>query len=159
MTMDYRFYLSLVLRRLPLMLVIVLLGTGVGVSLATLLPPTYVAEARLVIESEQMPDELAASTVRVDASEQLQVIEQRILTRDNLIDMANEFDIYAAQPGQAALRMSADDIVADMRGRIGIETWTARTSLRGASRSPFLPSVSRLRPRNSRPGWRIKSSP
>lgn len=122
MTMDYRFYLSLVLRRLPLMLVITLLGAGVGVSLAVLLPPTYQAEARLVIESEQMPDELAASTVRVDASEQLQIIEQRILTRDNLIDLANEYDVYAPPPGQAAPQMSADDIVDDLRDRIRIRT-------------------------------------
>jgi uncharacterized protein involved in exopolysaccharide biosynthesis len=97
---DLKFYFSLFLRRLHYFLIVLTVGTVVGLTLAWMLPPVYVAEARLVVESEQIPDELAASTVQVAATEQLQIIQQRILTRDTLIEMANRLQIYAPTPGQ-----------------------------------------------------------
>ncbi len=118
--MDLRFYLSLFWRRVHWFLLFVVIGTGVGVTLAQVWPTTYVARARLLVESEQIPGELAASTVQTETTEQLQIIQQRILTRATLIDMANRLDVYGQQPGQEAL--SADGIVADMRRRIEIVT-------------------------------------
>jgi uncharacterized protein involved in exopolysaccharide biosynthesis len=90
-----KFYFSLFLRRLHYFLIVLTLGTVVGLTLAWMLPPVYMAEARLVVESEQIPGELAASTVQIAATEQLQIIQQRILTRDTLIEMANRLQIYA----------------------------------------------------------------
>lgn len=120
--MDLKFYLSLFLRRLPYFLIFVALGTAFGVTLARILPPVYLAEARLVVESEQIPDELAASTVRTEASEQLEIIQQRILTRDRLLEMANRLQIYEAAKGGASRRLAPDEIVEDMRARIQIVT-------------------------------------
>ena len=120
--MDFRFYLSLFLRRLPYFLLFVVVGSVMGVTLARLLPPVYLAEARLVVESEQIPDELAASTVRTQATEQLQIIQQRILTRDRLLEMANRLQIYAAVPGTSTRRLDPDEIVEDLRERIKIVT-------------------------------------
>ncbi len=120
--MDFRFYLSLFLRRLPYFLLFVVVGSAIGVSLARLLPPVYLAEARLVVESEQIPDELAASTVRTEATEQLQIIQQRILTRDRLLEMANRLKIYAPVAGVSIRRLAPDEIVDDLRERIRIVT-------------------------------------
>jgi uncharacterized protein involved in exopolysaccharide biosynthesis len=83
--MDLKFYFSLFLRRLPWFLLLLALGSAIGITLARVLPPVYVAQARLVVESEQIPDSLAASTVQTKATEQLQIIQQRILTRATLI--------------------------------------------------------------------------
>jgi len=118
--MDFRFYLSLFLRRIHYFLIPFAVGSAIGLTLSRVLPPVYVAEARLLVESEQIPGNLAASTVQTQATEQLQIIQQRILTRAQLLDMANELKIYAATtPSQ---RMSADDIVTDLRKRININT-------------------------------------
>ena len=117
---DLKFYLTLFLRRLHYFLFVLTLGSVIGLTLAWMLPPVYVAEARLVVESEQIPDELAASTVRVAASEQLQIIQQRILTRETLIEMANRLQIYPQT--EPARRLAADQIVDDLRDRITIET-------------------------------------
>jgi len=119
---DLKFYLSLFLRRLPYFLLVLTLGTVVGLTLAWVLPPVYLAQARLVVESEQIPDELAASTVRTEATEQLQIIQQRILTRDTLVEMANRLQIYASAPGQPTRQLAADEIVDDLRERIRIIT-------------------------------------
>jgi uncharacterized protein involved in exopolysaccharide biosynthesis len=123
--MDLRFYLSLFLRRLPWFLLFLCAGTAAGLTLARVLPAVYVAEAKLVVESEQIPDELAASTVNTQATEQLQIIQQRILARDVLIEMANRLQIYA---GAQERPLAADEIVADLRERIRITTTGGKTT-------------------------------
>ena len=45
--------------------------------------------------------------------EQIQIIQQRLMTRANLLDLAERFEIYAGVDG-----MSADDIVADFANAI-----------------------------------------
>lgn len=135
--MEVRFYLSLFLRRLPYFLLFVVIGSVIGLTLARFLPPVYLAEARLVVESEQIPDELAASTVRTEATEQLQIIQQRILTRDRLLEMANRLQIYAPAPGVSTRRLAADEIVQDLRERIRIVT-TGGTVARGPAQATLV---------------------
>ncbi len=135
--MDFKFYFSLFLRRLPWFAVLVALGTAVGLTLASVLPPVYLAQARLLVESEQIPDNLAASTVQTQATEQLQIIQQRILTRAALLELANRLQIYAPAPGRPAPVMTADDIVADMRARTKIVT-TGGSTPRGPAQATIV---------------------
>lgn len=128
--MDLRFYLSLFLRRLHWFLLVAALCSAIGITLARVLPTVYIGQAELVVESEQIPDSLAASTVQTQATEQLQIIQQRILTRDTLVEMANRLQIYAPLPGQTARQMDADELVEDLRKRISIVT-TGGTVPRG----------------------------
>ena len=120
--MDLKFYFSLFLKRLHWFLLVAVIGTALGITLSRLLPPVYVARAKLVVESEQIPGSLAASTVEVQASEQLQIIRQRILTRDTLLEMANRLQIYAPLPGETPRRLQGDEMVEDLRKRIAIAT-------------------------------------
>lgn len=112
--MDLGYYFRIFLRRLVWVILFVAIGGGVGFYFATTLPAVYEAEARLLVESEQIPDELAASTVQTAATEQIQIIQQRILTREVLLEMANRLNIYGNQ------RIPASDKVADLRSRISI---------------------------------------
>ncbi len=98
MTLDLRFYLSLILRRLPVIAAIVFTATTAGILYAVSLPPIFRAEARLLIENAQIPDELAASTVRTTADEILLAIQQRIMTRDNLLAIADHHDLFVNAP-------------------------------------------------------------
>lgn len=119
--MDFKFYLAVFWRRFPYFLILLCLGTAVGLTVALTQPPIYVAEARLVVESEQIPDDLAASTVRTDASEQLQIIQQRISTRDNLLEMANQLGVYEDAEAEGT-RLTPSEKVEDLRERINIVT-------------------------------------
>lgn len=94
MTFDLRFYWALFLRRLPVMMIFVLICAGLGVATAMKLPATYSTSARLLVEQPQIPERMVASTVQTDALEQLDVIQQRLMTRANLIDIANRFTVY-----------------------------------------------------------------
>ena len=118
--LDFRFYLALVWRRLPYLLILTVAGSAVGLGFALTLPPEYRANARLVVESEQIPGDLAESTVRVAATEQLQIIEQRIKARDTLLDMAEELDVYDGEDRREDGPLRPDEIVEDLRERIVI---------------------------------------
>ncbi len=115
MNFDLHFYIKLLIRRLPLVALVTVACTAIGILVAFSLPPVFRAEARLLFESAQIPDELAASTVRSSADENLLAIQQRILTRANLLALADRFDVYAGVEG-----ITADIIVADMRERVSI---------------------------------------
>lgn len=105
MTLDLRFYLSQVFRRLPIIIAIIFTATTAGILYAVSLPPVYRAETRLLIESPQIPDELAASTVVSTADEILLAIQQRIMTRDNLLAIAEKHYLFKGKPDQTQEEM------------------------------------------------------
>ena len=121
MMSDITFYKALFMKRLPMMATIFVLCSAIGVGLAMMLPSRYVATARLLVESPQIPDELAASTVRTSATERLQIVEQRLLTRANLIDIANKFSVFEGRG-----RMTPDEVVGEMRDLTTIRTTGSR---------------------------------
>lgn len=112
---DFRFYLWLFLRRLPLFLIVALIVAIIGIVAVFLRPTTYEAAAKILVESPQIPTELAKSTVPTDAAEQFQIIQEDVLSRDNLIALANRFGLYANRPA-----LSQSDIFDDMTKRLTI---------------------------------------
>ncbi|MEL6934149.1 MAG: lipopolysaccharide biosynthesis [Pseudomonadota bacterium] len=110
MNLDIAFYWRLLSRRLPVMVFLFVVASCVGGVVALRLPPVYEANAKLLVESAQIPDDMVRSTVRIDTAEQLAVIEQRLMTRVNLLDVARKNRIF---PDQAS--MSPDDVVRAMR--------------------------------------------
>lgn len=124
MTSDPTYFLSVFRQRLGWFLAVAIGVTVLGTLTAFLLPARYQAEALLLFESEQIPDTLAPSTVRTGAAEQLKILEQQLLTRANLLEIANSFDIYGANSG-----LNAADIVEDMRDRVEISSAAARNDV------------------------------
>ncbi len=109
------YYLSIFRRRFHYFLIVATVMAAVSVIAALSLPPAYESRAILLVESPQIPEELAASTVRASALEQLQVVQQRLLTRDNMLAIARRLDVFE-NIGQ----MNPDAIVTAMRGRTTI---------------------------------------
>lgn len=94
MNFDFAFYRGLVWRRLPLMMLFVLLCSGLGIIAALKLPETFYTTARLLVEPPRISEDLIRSNNPVDAVEQLDIVEQKLLTRSNLIDIANRYEVY-----------------------------------------------------------------
>lgn len=118
---EIRFYLSLFLRRLPAFLLVAALVSAVSIIIATSLPPAYVSRTRLFVEAPQIPANLAPSTVNVSGAERLQLIEQRLLTRANMLDIANRLNVLEDQD-----EMTADEIVGAMMARTRIRSSSGR---------------------------------
>lgn len=123
MSSEIRFYLAMFWRRLPLFFLVFLLIGGSGVLVAISLPAVYQSQARMILESPQIPDELAASTVRMPAQEQLQLFETRLLTRENLLDIANRLQVFPQQN-----EMNPDEIVRAMRSNTTVFSSASRNS-------------------------------
>ncbi|WP_108862143.1 lipopolysaccharide biosynthesis [Ruegeria sp. Alg231-54] len=110
--MDLRFYWSIFSRRLPYFMLVATVISAASIIVAFSLPPAYVSEMKLIVEAPRIPDDLAASTVRTPAQQQLELLEQRLLTRANLIDIANRQRVFPD-----ISEMLPDRIVSAMRAR------------------------------------------
>lgn len=135
--MLLQYYLSLFLRRIHIVIAGLAIGVVAAAALIRILPPVYEADALLIVESEQIPDDLAASTVKTEPTEQMQIVRQRVLTRETILEMVNRLKVYAPTDGRAPEVMSADEIVDNMRERIVIET-TGGTVQRGAQQATIV---------------------
>lgn len=115
------FYMALFLRRLHYFLIVFLTITAASITLAKLLPPSYVSEARLLVEPPQIPGQLLAPTVQVEPEEELQIIEQQLLTRSNLLEIARSQNVF-----ENIEEMTPDEIVRRMRSDTNIRRIAGR---------------------------------
>ena len=114
---NIRYYFSVFRRRFLYFLIVATVVSAASVIAAMSLPPAYESRAVLVVESPQIPEELAASTVRAPAYQQLQLVQQHLLARENMLDVAYKLDVFPK-----IQEMNPDAIVAAMRARTTIKT-------------------------------------
>lgn len=121
MKIDIRYYLVVLLRHLHYIFIVFTAVTAISGILAFKLPAVYESSARLLMEAPQIPDALASSTVDTAALEQLQIIEQRLMTRQNLLEIARKFKALPKID-----TMDPDAIVEAMRGNTTITKQAGR---------------------------------
>jgi len=61
------------------------------------LPPVFSSTAVVSIEEQQVPRDLIESTVTSYATERIQVIKQRVLTIENIVQIIDKFNLYEKQ--------------------------------------------------------------
>ena len=118
---NLKFYLSVFRRRFAYFLIVATILSAIAVTVAYTLPPAYVSRMVILVETPQIPEELASSTVRTPAFEQLQIVQQRLLTRANMLDIARRLDVL---PNMR--KMNPDEIIEAMRARTTIKTSNRR---------------------------------
>lgn len=94
---------------------------GIGLIVALAWPPTYRSAATILIEEQQIPVELVQSTVTSYASQRIQTISQRVMTRDNLMGIVKKFDLYASE----RTRETTEEILQRMREDIELDMISA----------------------------------
>jgi uncharacterized protein involved in exopolysaccharide biosynthesis len=87
-------YVALLKRRKLLLILPFILVLVVGFVVTMALPPIFRSEARILVESQQIPTELVRPTVTAGAKERIQVIEQRVMTRENLLNIVEKFQLF-----------------------------------------------------------------
>lgn len=118
---NLSYYFSVFRRRFAYFLIVATVLSAIAVIVAYTLPPAYESRMVLLVESPQIPENLAPSTVQTPAFEQLQVLEQRLLTRGHLLDIARRFDVLPDMD-----KLNPDEIVRAMRARTKMETSSRR---------------------------------
>ena len=125
------FYWALLKRRWAYLFFPFVLIATAGIAAAYFLPPTYLAEGKILVQSQQIPTELVRSTVTTAAQERIQVIQQRTMTRDNLIAIADKFQLF---PEKRTL-MSVSDLVDLMRKSTKFASVDSQLDFKQRSRS------------------------
>jgi uncharacterized protein involved in exopolysaccharide biosynthesis len=111
------FYWDLVKRRFLYFLCPFIVIALLGAAATILWPAIYLAEGRILVQSQQIPAELVRPTVTNAAQERIQVIEQRTMTRENLIAIVDKFQLF---PEKRTL-MSVTQLVELMKKSTKIE--------------------------------------
>ena len=91
---DFKFYRGILWKRLPLIIMIWLIISTAAIAIAYILPSVYRSNARLLVVKPQINE----TTVTVTSAEIIQSIQERMLTRSNMLEIARRFDIYANAP-------------------------------------------------------------
>ena len=109
-------YLSIARRRL-LYLVGIFAAVFLGaIAIAVIMPPTYRSTGTILVESQQVPDNVVASTSN-PLEERINGIKQRVMTRDSLLRIANKHRIFKENEGSK----TTTELIETMRERISIE--------------------------------------
>ena len=128
---DVYYYLGLVKRRFLLVLFPAIAAFAAVVAVIFLIPPTYQSAATILVQAQQIPADLVRSTVTASALERVQIIQQRVMTRENLLRITDKYKLY---PDEAS--KSASEVVTTVRDAIGIEQ-VLNSSTRGPQAIAF----------------------
>lgn len=118
MNMDLHFYWKLLLKRLPVMTALMLICVCIGVVLAIRMPTVYETSAQLFVEPPQVS---GLSQDRANRAEKLELVEERLMTRSNLIDTAHRYGVFSGNPN-----ITPDEIAQSMRGKTDIRRVAGR---------------------------------
>ena len=116
--------LIIIQRRLLYFLLPVLLLAPLGILFVILLPAKYTAQGIILVESAQIPSDLVQSTIDTYAQERIQMIRQRVMTRNRLLEISDKYQLFPPESG-----LSASERVQKMREQFKV------TSIRAEGRS------------------------
>jgi uncharacterized protein involved in exopolysaccharide biosynthesis len=93
-SVDFSHYIGIFKRRFFYFLLPFGLITILGLFLAALQKPNYLSEGTILVESQVIAPDLVRPIVTATASERIQLIQQRVMTRDNLLSIADKFGLF-----------------------------------------------------------------
>ena len=115
-TKELRDYIDAFRRRRSSILIVGATFFVISLGVAMLWPPTYRSTATILIEEQQIPSDLVRSTITSYAAQRIQVISQRVMTRANLMQVIEKYDLYRDR----RRRETTEEILDSMRQDIGL---------------------------------------
>ncbi|MCW9014380.1 MAG: lipopolysaccharide biosynthesis protein, partial [Gammaproteobacteria bacterium] len=91
------------------------------VVIALVWPPTYKSAATILIKEQEIPTELVRSTVTSYAAQRIQTISQRVMTRNNLMQIVEKYNLYVKD----RKRKTTEEVLEEMRDDIGLNMISA----------------------------------
>lgn len=119
-------YFSIMRRRAPYLISIFITVLLITIIVAVAIPPTFRATGTIIVESQQLPDNVVPTAIKNRLDDQINAIMQRILTRENLLQLANKHNIFNGNIGSAA----SADVINKLRQRIIIDTDSPTDTMR-----------------------------
>lgn len=129
---DFGDYLTALVRRRTPMLVTAAVVFVVALLVALLLPPVYRSMSTILIEEQEIPQDLVRTTITSYADQRIQIISQQVMTRANLMQIIEKYDLYAKQRRS----LTTEEVLERMRKDIKLDLVTSDvTDRRGGGRT------------------------
>jgi len=114
---DLKYYLAALSYRKGRVLLIAVFVFIASATVAFGLPPVYRSTATILIEEQDIPPDLVRSTVTSYADQRIQVISQRVMSRNNLKSIIEKYGLYAEE----ARIETSERIIERMRKDVSLE--------------------------------------
>ena len=136
-------YIAMVKRHVLLIAVTFISVSAVAITAAVLWPPVYQSTGTIMVESQQIPTDLVQATVTSFADERIQVIRQRVMTRENLMRIIDKFKLF----DERSITFTPSEQVDKMRDLIDVQLVNANVQgQRGSATIAFKVSFEDRRP-------------
>ncbi len=96
---SFREYLSALRRRKWQILAVAAILAPIALVVALALPPVYRSTATILVQEQEVPPDLVRSTITSFADERIQVISQQVMTRAQLLELVDKYDLYREAAG------------------------------------------------------------
>jgi protein tyrosine kinase modulator len=98
--LNFSHYIEIIKRRFFYFLLPFGLISIAGLYMAAIQKPDYLSEGKILIESPVIaPDAMRTVVTATTANERIQLIQQRVMTRDILLSIANKFGLFPDRSG------------------------------------------------------------
>ena len=140
-------YFEIIIRRRNVLIVSFLIVGFLGSVLAIKLPPVYRSSATILIEDQQIPQSMVATTITDFADKRIQLIKQRVMTRDRILSIIQKHKVYLEErkklvPSELVARFQEDALInmisANVRGQHGGGKATIAFSISFVDKNPVL---------------------
>lgn len=110
-------YLEVIYRRKRLLIISFLTVGFLSFILAMKLPPVYRSYATILIEDQQIPRSMVQTTITDFADKRIQLIKQRVMTRDRILSIIQKHKLYLDErdrlvPSELVTRFQEDTEIA-----------------------------------------------
>ncbi|MHC8332715.1 GumC family protein [Pseudomonas sp. LB3P25] len=125
--MSVNDYIAIIKHRALLLILSFAVILGVCVAVAISLPPTYESSGTILVESQQISPDLVSANNNTFADERIEVIRQRVMTREHLEGIIDKYNLFASQSRQLTVSEKIDE----MRNAITVSLVSAAIKGRG----------------------------
>ncbi|MGW8466029.1 GumC family protein [Pseudomonas sp. CLCA07] len=140
--MSVNDYIAIIKHRAVLVVVSVAAILAVSVLVAISIPPVYESSSTILVESQQISPDLVAANNNTFADERIEVIRQRVMTREHLQEIIDKYNLFSSQSKQ----LSVTEKIDEMRNAIAVSLVSAAVKGRGEVTIAFRVSFEHRQP-------------
>jgi polysaccharide chain length determinant protein (PEP-CTERM system associated) len=135
-------YIAIIKDRALLLGISVVVILAATVVVAVSVPPIYQSTGTILVESQQISPELVSANNNSFADERIEVIRQRVMTRENLLRIIDKYSLFADKGKQ----LSESDKIDQMRNAIVVASLSTFVRGRGEATVAFTVSFEHKKP-------------
>ncbi|MBV6821825.1 Wzz/FepE/Etk N-terminal domain-containing protein [Pseudomonas sp. PD9R] len=125
--MSVNDYIAIIKHHAVLVIVSIVVILAVSVLVAMSIPPVYQSSGTILVESQQISPDLVAANNNTFADERIEVIRQRVMTREHLEGIIDKYNLFSSE----SRRLSVTEKIDEMRNAITVSLVSAAVKGRG----------------------------